>query len=106
MAGAEEEGSRPRHPRLQVSQGDERLLLPAGPGRGHGLPAPAGGVEAQVIAAAAAADNDPAAGVAISAAAGRSAAGRLVNRWTDRIGVQSCEHTPPPPNSAPPPPSL
>lgn len=62
--GAEEEGSRPRHPRLQVPQGDERLLLPAGPGRGHGVPAPAGGVEAQVIAA-----DDPAAGVAIAAAA-------------------------------------
>ena len=88
MAGAEEEGPGHRHPRLQVPQGDQRLLLPAGPERGHGLLAPAGGVEAQVAAAAA---NDPAASVAGWPGA---AAGRLVNRRTDRIGVQSCEHTP------------
>ena len=69
MAGAEEEGPGHRHPRLQVPQGNQRLLLPAGPERGHGLLAPAGGVEAQVAAAA----DDPAASVAgwLGAAAGR-----------------------------------
>jgi hypothetical protein len=82
-AGAEEEGSGHRHPRLQVPQGDERLLLPAGPERGHGLLASAGGVEAQVVAAAA---DDPAAGVAgwLPRRGSRSAAGRLASQSTDR----------------------
>jgi len=69
-SGAEEEGPRHRDPCVQVPQGDERLLLPAGPRRGDGLPAPSGGMEAEILGG----PDDSAAGVAqlISRAVGRS----------------------------------
>jgi hypothetical protein len=69
--GAEEEGPRHRDPRVQVPQGDERLLLPAGPRRGHGLPAPSRGLEAEIIGG----PDGSAAGVA------RQPGGRLLDRW-------------------------